>query len=57
MHTSSQETVLARGGHFVGEQVFTDVYWDAKGCGLTEIDWWLRSRAGRWELKVKWKEL
>ncbi|CAM9362077.1 unnamed protein product [Ectocarpus fasciculatus] len=47
-----KETVMARGGHFVGEQVFTDVYWDAKGCGLTEIDWWLRIRAGRWELKV-----
>ena len=37
----------------MGEQVFTDVYWDTEGCGLTERDWWLRSRAGRWELKVR----
>lgn len=44
--------MLARGGQLAGEQVFTDVYWDAKGCGLTERDWWLRRRAGRWELKA-----
>ena len=47
-----QESVLARGGKFVGEQVFTDVYWDTQGCGLTERDWWLRTRSGRWELKA-----
>ncbi len=45
--------MLAQGGKLVGEQVFTDVYWDAEGCGLTERDWWLRRRAGRWELKVR----
>lgn len=44
--------MLARGGQLVGEQVFTDVYWDAPGCGLIEKDWWLRSRAGCWELKA-----
>lgn len=44
--------ISARGGQLVGEQVFTDVYWDAPGCGLTENDWWLRCRAGRWELKM-----
>lgn len=44
--------MLAQGGQLTGEQVFTDVYWDAEGCGLTERDWWLRSRAGRWELKA-----
>lgn len=47
-----QESVLERGGTFVGEQVFTDVYWDTPACGLTERDWWLRTRAGRWELKA-----
>ncbi|CAM9204419.1 unnamed protein product, partial [Hapterophycus canaliculatus] len=40
-------------GRLVGEQVFTDVYWDTKECGLTGKDWWLRSRAGCWELKVR----
>lgn len=44
--------MLSQGGQLSGEQVFTDVYWDAEGCGLTERDWWLRSRAGRWELKA-----
>lgn len=48
----AQESVLAQGGVFVGEQVFTDVYWDTEGCGLTERNWWLRTRAGRWELKA-----
>ncbi|CAM9525562.1 unnamed protein product, partial [Laminaria digitata] len=47
-----KESVLAQGGVFVGEQVFTDVYWDTEGCGLTERNWWLRTRAGRWELKA-----
>ncbi|CAM9218050.1 unnamed protein product [Scytosiphon promiscuus] len=47
-----KEAVLARGGKLIGEQVFTDVYWDTKECGLMERDWWLRSRAGRWELKM-----
>lgn len=47
-----QESLLAQGGKFVGEQVFTDVYWDTQRCGLTERDWWLRARAGRWELKA-----
>eukprot|EP00903_Cladosiphon_okamuranus_P011593 g10903.t1 len=47
-----KEAVLAQGGQLSGEQVFTDVYWDAEGCGLTERDWWLRNRAGRWELKI-----
>lgn len=44
--------MLAQGGKLSGEQVFTDVYWDAEECRLTERDWWLRSRAGRWELKA-----
>lgn len=57
MHISIQEAVLARGGRLAGEQVFTDVYWDAEECGLTERDWWLRSRAGRWELKASMKEI
>eukprot|EP00904_Undaria_pinnatifida_P010181 jgi/Undpi1/6293/HiC_scaffold_20.g08777.m2 len=47
-----EESLLAQGGKFVGEQVFTDVYWDTQRCGLTERDWWLRARAGRWELKM-----
>eukprot|EP00752_Nemacystus_decipiens_P010512 g9362.t1 len=49
---SLKEAVLAQGGQVNGEQVFTDVYWDTEGCELTERDWWLRSRAGRWELKT-----
>lgn len=47
-----QQSVLACGGQLVGEHVFWDAYWDASRCGLTEKDWWLRNRAGRWELKA-----
>ena len=48
----SQEVVLASGGQLVGDHVFWDAYWDSPDCGLTAKDWWLRNRAGRWELKA-----
>ncbi|CAM9483748.1 unnamed protein product, partial [Choristocarpus tenellus] len=48
-----QEVILGRGGRLVGEQIFTDVYWDGPDCSLTKRGWWLRSRGGRWELKLR----
>ncbi|CAM9969069.1 unnamed protein product [Discosporangium mesarthrocarpum] len=41
------------GGNLVGEHIFTDVYWDGPSCCLTERNWWLRSRSGCWELKLR----
>jgi adenylate cyclase class IV len=42
---------LTRGAHFLGEKKFTDVYYDTVDYVLTKKDTWLRSRAGKFELK------
>lgn len=37
---------------FLNEKKFTDTYWDTLNYSLTTTDFWLRSRDGRFELKV-----
>jgi adenylate cyclase class IV len=37
---------------FIGEKVFTDIYYDTNDFSLTIKDKWLRSREGRFELKL-----
>ena len=43
---------LTAGAEPVGQKQFTDVYYDTANYALTKKDWWLRSRAGRFELKI-----
>jgi adenylate cyclase class IV len=48
----SQTARLIDGAEYAGERVFTDTYYDTKDYNLTKKDIWLRSREGRFELKV-----
>jgi len=50
--TNEQEKALINGAEFLGEKKFTDIYYDDEGCALTSKDVWLRSRGGRFELKI-----
>lgn len=50
--TDAQKKKLVKGAEFLGEMVFTDVYYDTKECALTKNDIWLRCRGGQWELKL-----
>lgn len=43
---------LVEGAEFVNEKKFIDTYWDMADYSLTITDFWLRSRDGRFELKV-----
>jgi len=43
---------LTEGADFLQEKVFTDTYYDTTDFILTSKDKWLRSRAGRFELKL-----
>ena len=40
------------GAEFINEKKFIDTYWDTPNYTLTTTDFWLRSRGGRFELKV-----
>jgi len=46
------EKRLIEGADFIGEKVFTDIYYDTKNFLLTINDKWLRQRTGKWELKL-----
>ena len=39
-------------GKLVSEKTFTDKYYDNKDFDLTSKSFWLRERAGKWELKI-----
>ncbi len=43
---------LIKSASFLGEKVFTDIYYDTSDFSLTTKDIWLRERNGKWELKV-----
>ena len=43
---------LTKDAEFLNERVFTDIYYDTKDFSLTSRDIWLRSREGRFELKI-----
>ena len=43
---------LTKNAQFLNERVFTDVYYDTEIFSLTSKDKWLRSRDGRFELKL-----
>ena len=43
---------LIDGAEFIARKSFTDVYFDATDFSLTARDYWLRTRDGKFELKV-----
>ena len=43
---------LTKDAEFLNERVFTDIYYDTEIFSLTANDKWLRSREGRFELKL-----
>lgn len=43
---------LIEGATFIGRKEFTDVYYDDNDLTLSLKDYWLRTRDGKWELKV-----
>lgn len=43
---------LTKDAQFLTEHVFTDIYYDTENFSLTSCDQWLRSRDGRFELKL-----
>ena len=43
---------LIKNAQFLNERVFTDIYYDTEIFSLTSNDKWLRSREGRFELKL-----
>ena len=45
--------VRGAGGERLGEESFTDVYYDTPEFALARRDVWLRCREGFWELKVR----
>ena len=47
-----QEEKLLAGAEFLQEVRMEDVYYDTPELSLATKDWWLRSRNGRWELKI-----
>lgn len=49
---NDQKKKLLDGADFLGEKVFTDIYYDTKNYLLTTNDNWLRQRSGKFELKL-----
>jgi len=47
---------LTKNAEFLNERVFTDIYYDTEFFSLTSNDRWLRSREGRFELKISLHE-
>ncbi len=43
---------LTKNAEFLNERIFTDIYYDTEFFSLTSNDKWLRSRDGKFELKI-----
>ncbi|MDD5043145.1 MAG: CYTH domain-containing protein [Patescibacteria group bacterium] len=50
--SEEDEKRLLEGAEFLGEKILDDAYFDTPDYFLTTRDIWLRSRNGRWELKL-----
>ncbi len=54
--SKEQKKRLIEGAEFVGEKVFTDVYYDTADFAMTTNDKWLRERSGKYELKISFNK-
>jgi len=54
--TEEQEKALIHNAEFLGEKIFTDIYYDDSNYSLTKKDIWLRDRAGSFGLKIPMNE-
>jgi adenylate cyclase class IV len=54
--TEVQKTKLLGGAEFLGEKIFTDVYFDNEQFSLGTNDMWLRKRGEAFELKLPMRE-
>jgi adenylate cyclase class IV len=50
--SEDDEARLIEGAEFLGEETFSDTYYDTKDYGLSTRDKWLRSRSGVFHLKI-----
>ncbi|MEK7664385.1 MAG: CYTH domain-containing protein [Patescibacteria group bacterium] len=50
--TKEQEDNLIKDSEFIGQKVFTDIYYDKENYDLTKKDIWFRARDGKFELKL-----
>ena len=50
--TKEAEAQLIKGAKELGESEFSDTYYDKTSYPLAKKDIWLRSRNGRWQLKI-----
>ena len=55
LNEREKEQIL-KNAQFLGDKIFTDIYYDTKDYSLTLKDYWLRFRDGRAELKVPVKK-
>lgn len=53
---AGDEQKLIANAEFIGEKTFTDTYYDTVDYSLTLKDLWMRSRDGRFELKVPFND-
>jgi predicted adenylyl cyclase CyaB len=50
--SEEEQERLTRDAEFISERAFTDIYYDTDTFALTTTDRWLRSREGKFELKL-----
>lgn len=50
--SEDQKTLLLQHAEFLNKRIFTDTYYDTKEYQLTTKNEWLRSREGKFELKI-----
>lgn len=55
LNEKEKEQIL-KNAQFLGDKIFTDIYYDTKDYSLTLKDYWLRFRDGKAELKVPVKK-
>jgi len=55
LNEREKEQIL-KNAQFLGDKIFTDIYYDTKDYSLTLKDYWLRFRDGKAELKVPVKK-
>ena len=54
--TEENKKKLVDGAEFIGEETFTDIYYDTTDASIMKRDMWLRSRSGRFEMKLPLNE-